>query len=239
MAQARRLALVSLLGLACPTGALELRAALLARLSAVPDRGAAALAAEDLRASGTSVVRGESEAEAIAGLVAGLEPVDPAARDGWMVSDDFPGLWQLRYTCSRTFHANGGLTGYAEPGASTPELRMRVAPSTNGGLSGELDFEEPVVRSDGATPRAECVTTSAAWASAADDVLKVTTKQICAGERSWSPSARARQGEVDFDRDKAVRVLSALRPVYLDGSLLLLRSQTLRDVVWCFTREGT
>ena len=44
------------------------------------------------------------------------------------LSDDLPGGWQLRYTTSKAFHRNGGLTGYAADFAAveTPQLTMKI-----------------------------------------------------------------------------------------------------------------
>ena len=51
-------------------------------------------------------------------------------------------------------------------------------------------------------------------------------RQVVVGGSSWEPADR---------QDKAVRALSAGRPVFLDDEILVLRSQP-EYVVWVFER---
>ena len=178
---------------------------------------------------------------AVIGLVNALEPLDPSARDGWMVADAWcanTSPWALRFTSSRTFHLNEGLTGFAyqRPDCATPELTMRVnTPSRN-----FVTFEEPIVRPgadgplEGDTMAAECT-----WASAADDVLKVDASWMCSPDgRRWRPRDPNAGDEVDLDAEKAIRVIGATRPVYLDDQLLVLRSAALPAVCFIWSRVG-
>ena len=113
----------------------ELKAELLTLVGRLPQRGRLAFEADVM----------PWEVEAVRTCVDDLEPFDPAARDGWMFSEDFCGDWELRYTSSRAFHRNEGATGYAfsRPGCATPELILRIdAPRLNW-----ITLEEPVVRS--------------------------------------------------------------------------------------------
>ena len=53
-------------------------------------------------------------------------------------------------------------------------------------------------------------------------------------EQLGAAEAAAEQGEVDFGLDKAIRVLGATRPVYLDADLLIL--QALTDAFFVLVR---
>lgn len=181
------------------------------------------------------------EVGAVLEVVDQLEPLDPAARDGWMVSDDWGGTdttpWVLRYTSSRTFHRNEGLTGYAckRPDCKTPEVIMRVD-SPRRDL---LELEEPILRSgaDSAMPGdssvAECT-----WKAGPNDVLKLDALALRADGREWKPRDPNSGDEVDMDAEKAIRVVAMTVPVYLDGNLLLTRSALLPEVVFVWTRLG-
>ena len=99
-----------------PTDTAQLKARLLTLVRKLPNRGLDAYEAE----------LPPWEQESLLDLVDELEPLDPSERDGWMYSDFFDGEWRLRYTSSRTFHRNEGLTGYAyrNPNCETPELLL-------------------------------------------------------------------------------------------------------------------
>ena len=66
-------------------------------------------------------------------------------------------------------------------------------------------------------------------------MMKVTARSIAVGSRSWEVIDRRGSDEVDFEQDKAIRVLSACRPIFLDGSLFALRAQ-IPEVIFVFER---
>ena len=41
-----------------------------------------------------------------------------------------------------------------------------------------------------------------------------------------------------MDSEKAIRVLAATKPAYLDANLLLLRNAVLKETVFVFTKKG-
>ena len=180
---------------------------------------------------------------ALLDLVDELETRDPSVQMGWENSPDLVGSdWRLLYTSSTTFHDNGGLIGYASEMAdvSTPELLLRFTEAKR--ATGKLEFEEPLVRGEAADGGgwqrglADSVVAKCTWACAADGALKVTPGQFVAGERTWDAVDRRGTDTVDFERDKAIRVLCSCKPIYLDGSLLLMRG-LLPTVVWVFGRD--
>ena len=63
------------------------------------------------------------------------------------------------------------------------------------------------------------------WRMAASEGLNIQTTAIRLGSRSFKPADGAVDGMVDFEHEKAVRVLGATTPIYLDASLLVLRAQ--------------
>lgn len=118
-------------------GVLELKSELLDVLATVPARGA-----ED-RELGYNQKQPDFIGRVL-GLVADLEPYDPAEDEGgWMQSDSLAGNWRLLYTSSNTFRRNQGLSGYAGllEGVETPELLMRVDADP---LLQTLTYEEPL-----------------------------------------------------------------------------------------------
>ena len=84
---------------------------------------------------------------------------------------------RLRYTSSRTFHRNEGLTGYAyrNPNCETPELLLKI----NQPRSNWVLFEEPIVRPnaqaavEGDSCLAECL-----WQVGPNDALKLDPKRM-------------------------------------------------------------
>ena len=54
------------------------------------------------------------------------------------------------------------------------------------------------------------------------------------GSKTLEPVNAAAQGKdvVDFDADKAIRVLEVTRPVYVDNDVLILRALTDAFFVW-------
>lgn len=217
-----------------------LRARLLTLIRRMPERGRLAVQAD----------MPPFEIEAVLELVGALEAVDPSARDGWMSSDAW-GLpdvadadsrstsapWVLRYTSSKLFHRNDGLSGYASrrPDVLTPELLLEVDVPRRGWLT----FTEPIVRpgataaADGDSALAECL-----WQAGGGDVLKIDPKTMRADGREWAPRDTMASDEVDMDSEKAIRVLAATRPVFLDDDLLLMRSAVLEETIFVWTRLG-
>jgi hypothetical protein len=122
-----------------PPANAELQARLLTLVRRLPGRGRDASEAE----------KPPWEVQAVLTAIDELEPLDPAARDGWMYSNEFDNAesaapWVLRFTNSRTFHRNDGLTGYAykRPDCTTPEVLLRV----NSPRRGFCIVEEPSAR---------------------------------------------------------------------------------------------
>lgn len=198
-----------------PASALDMtKARLLTLIRRLPGRGRGA----------TQALGGNQpwEVEAVQTVVSELEPLDPSARDGWMVSGDWNGdggsggnggasaPWVLRYSSSATFHRNDGLTGYAylRRDCSTPELLMRVDAPRRGWVR----FEEPIVRSgaDGAT-EGDVSTADCLWTAGANDVLKLDARTLRADGREWTPRSPNSGDEVDFDAEKAIRGAHARR----------------------------
>ena len=151
----------------------------------------------------------------------------------WARSPYLPGTWRLTYTSSRTFANNEGLTGYARDlaGVKTPELLMKVDRQA---LAKRLEYVEPVELEQGSFASllgkfagADEVRVECAWSEARDGAWAVTSQRVVVGSNSWQPADR---------QDKAVRALSAARPVYLDADLLVMRSNP-EYIVWCFEKK--
>lgn len=204
----------------------ELKARLLTLVSTLPDRG------RECTLSDLPV------AAAILKVVDELEPLDPASRDGWMCSDALsaggrPG-WVLRYTSSRTFHLNTGLTGYAyqRPDCSTPQLLLRVDEPRRGACL----LEEPIVRpgAEGAVP-GDSMVAECTYSAGAKDVMRIEAREMRADGRRWSPRDPNLGDEVDLDAEKAIRVIAATLPVFIDETLLVLRSAVLESVLFVWT----
>ena len=63
---------------------------------------------------------------------------------------------------------------------------------------------------------------------------------MSADGRTWAPRDPNASDEVPFASEKAIRIIAATNPVYLEGGdcpLLILRSALLPDVVFVFTRH--
>ena len=67
-----------------------------------------------------------------------------------------------------------------------------------------------------------------AWRATYDGAMAVIVDRLVAGERSWEPADK---------QAKAIRVLAACTPVFLDETILCMRS-TLPEVIFVFTRAG-
>lgn len=213
----------------------ELKARLVTLVNRLPERGRAALLVDQQ----------PWELLAIAAAIDALQSLDPAsARDGWMYEKAWGGstgaaAWVLRFTSSRSFHLNEGLTGYAcrWPEVSTPELRMWVDQPRRDCLL----LEEPIVRGDGggavAKPEDACIA-ECVWRIGPADSLRIEVQTFRADGRQWSPRDPNQGDEVDMAAEKAPRVLAQTTPVYLDDSLLVLRSAVVPDVVFVWTRMG-
>jgi len=214
------------------------KAALLELLGTIPARGLQFRAGEYGFQEPTYV-------QQVADLVSELVPLDPSEYEGgWMQSPSLGGQWRLRYTSSSMFRRNQGLTGYAslleDEGVETPELYMGIDD-----LRETILFEEPLdpesaaavgryVRCEaGEVPPA--VNVDCTWAVGAGDSLKVTPKRVTVGSRSWDIIDRRDTDEVDFDREKAIRVLGACTPIFLDNTLFILRAQ-IESVFFIFER---
>jgi hypothetical protein len=212
-------------GFALPLDLAVRKAALAEALAEVPQRGM--VEREEWK------LEQPAWADAVDKAVCALEACDPSRGD-WMVDPSLLQSWRLVFTSSATFRRNGGLSAYAlyVEGVETPELLMHVAGSRL--AQGQLLFEEPldaasaalVARSlrlpaDEASP--DAVRIECRWEAARDDSLSVTAKKIVVGSRDWAPRV-SQNDEVDFDQDKAVRVLGATKPTFLDRELLVLRA---------------
>ena len=68
-------------------------------------------------------------------------------------------------------------------------------------------------------------------------MMKVTARRVLVGSRSWDVVDRRDSDEVDFEQEKAIRVLAACRPAYLDDTLFVLRAQ-IPDVIFIFERRA-
>lgn len=150
--------------------------------------------------------------------------------DDWSRSPDLGGRWRLRYTSSKTFANNRGLSGYARDlaGVETPELLMRVETTYK-----RLQYEEPLELASGSLAAmvgnfasADAVVVDCTYTQTRDDVMAVVSQTVTVGSRSWEPADR---------QLKAVRALGAGLPVFLDAQLLVLRSQP-DYIVWIFER---
>ena len=127
------------------TSAAELTARLLTLIRRIPNRGADALFAEPPAWELAEVLK----------AVDALEPLDPAARDGWMYAPAFQSgggkrgsskpPWVLRFTSSRTFHLNEGLLGYAKPSVATPE-RWSIGRAVVSGAWSAVGVKVPLVK---------------------------------------------------------------------------------------------
>ena len=142
--------------------------------------------------------------------------------------------WVLRYTSSRTFHLNTGLTGYAyqRPDCSTPQLLL----SFDKPRRGACILEEPIVRpgAQGAVP-GDSMVAECTYSAGAKDVLRLEAREMRADGRRWSPRDPNLGDEVDLDAEKAIRVIAATLPVFLDETLLVLRSAVLESVLFVWT----
>jgi len=148
----------------------------------------------------------------------------------WAESPLLAGRWRLRYTSSKTFANNEGLSGYARDlqGVATPELDMRLETRFK-----RLVYEERLELEQGSIAAlfgkfagAESICVECAWSRTRDGLMAVESQTVVVGDRSWEPADR---------QDKAVRALSAGQPIYLDNDLFLLRSKP-DYIVWVFQR---
>jgi len=205
-----------------------LKSTLLSAIEAAPERGLAQY--EDWKPRPLYM-------EDVELAVGALVPLDPSYGD-WMIDDNFEGSWRLAYTSSPSFKSNGGLSGYAfyVEGVETPELKLHLLPNN------KLRFEEPLDASSAAALRRflslegppSAVLVECSWVAGPSDSFKLTYDQVIVGSKAWKPVNAAEQGEVDFGLDKAIRVLGATRPVYLDADLLIL--QALTDAFFVLVR---
>lgn len=197
------------------TDALELKAELFELLAEVQNRGinAPAELADDILEVATE-----------------LDECDVGF--GWAQSPSLPGTWLLRYTSSRTFANNEGLTAYGKDiaGVATPELRMKIS---NPKIAKIVEYVEPVTLEEGSFAAllgkfagADAVRAECSWNEARDGAMAVVTQRIIVGDREWQPADR---------QDKAIRALSAARPVFLDDDLLVMRSNP-EYIVWVFSK---
>ena len=202
----------------------ELKDELLSLLADQPDRGIGS-SAED--------------AEDLLEIVDDLEPLNP--QPDWSNSALFPGRWRLAYTSSKGYQGNLGLTGYGKEfeTMSTPETLMRVSKSPR------IVVYEEALRYDEGSPNfsdrarlaaltgdmfgtPEKLVVEGAWRATYDGAMAVIVDRLVAGERSWEPADK---------QAKAIRVLAACTPVFLDETILCMRS-TLPEVIFVFTRAG-
>jgi hypothetical protein len=217
------------------SAAAALKAELAVLLADAADRG---MHAHEMQPA-QSLAGAVPQAEQVKRVADELEPLDPSWNEGWMRSAALDGSWRLRFTSSRVFHRNGGLTGYtvSYPGVSTPSLFMSIGPA-----AGRLVFTEPVQvdqpSTAGADPPTEVVA-ECAWSVGPNEALKIECQRYVAGDRMWAPRAgTGASDEVDFDADKAIRVLALTFPIFLDKELLILRGQ-VPDIVWVFERASS
>ena len=96
-----------------------------------------------------------------------------------------------------------------------------------------LEYEEPVEFEKGSLAAvvgrfagAAAIKVECAWAPRADGTMAVDVQRVTVGSNTWAPADR---------QDKAVRVLSACQPIFLDGDLLVMRGQP-EYIVWIFER---
>jgi len=191
----------------------ELKEELLDLLAEIPNRGLDA-SAEDM--------------EDVLEIVAELEELNPCP--DWALAPQLGGRWRLRYTSSKTFKNNQGLTGYARDmtGVETPELFMTIR--TDYRL---LTYEEPLKLQDGSLAAmlgkfagAESIVAECTWMASSTNGFAVTTSMMNVGGRTWEPADR---------QDKAIRTMGAGTPAFLDESLFVLRAQ-LPGVLFIFER---
>lgn len=168
-------------------------------------------------------------AEDILEIIGELEGMCPVSSN-WGNSPVLAGRWRLRYTSSKTFANNLGLTGYARDlaGVSTPATFMRVQTQFK-----RLVYEETLAFEKGSLAamfgkfsNAETVQVECRWSETREGAMAVESQLVVVGSNSWQPADR---------QDKAVRALGAARPVYLDEELLVMRSQP-DYIVWVFTK---
>lgn len=181
-------------------------------------------------------------------MVAALEATSwPANQaEDWMIADClFASSWRLAYTSSRTFARYGGLSSWAGrfEGVSTPSLVMHITRSPQLVVLEEALTDEASAMAlaralnlpAAERPTAPSVLVEGVWRTLAGDGLGIDTKAIRYGSRSFKPADGAADGMIDFEHEKAVRVLGATKPVFLDASLLVLRGQA-EGVVFIFDR---
>lgn len=172
-------------------------------------------------------------AEVAADILEVVSELDADGRgaDEWARSPDLAGTWELIYTSSRTFANNEGLSGYARDikGVNTPELFMTIETQFR-----RVKFEEPLALEEGSLAAlvgrfagADSVQVECVWqATSGETVLAIQSQRVVVGTKEWEPADR---------QDKAVRALSAGRPIFLDDELLVLRSEP-DYISWIFER---
>lgn len=190
-------------------------------------------------------------------LVDGLD--DPSARMGWENSEAaLVRRWRLCYTSSPEFRRNRGLTGLTTVrGVVTPELEMQVGPYADGSRLNIFEPLEPdsarlVARYLGlpsSEPLPESANAQGTWSCGARGELKIAFKKVVVGsnvrvpanagaESVYSAAAPGLIGhggatgkaEAEDSEDKALRVLSACTPIYLDESLFILQGLVASSV---------
>ena len=158
------------------TTSVELKALLLTLVRRLPERGLDAVQADVP----------PWEMDEIVEVVGKLEALDPSARDGWMAVDEWSGKWVMRYTSSKTFHRNEGVTGYAysRPEVTTPDLTLAIDVPRNGYVTLAESILRPNAPAavDGDVALAECL-----WQVGPNDMLKIEPRNMSADGRSWSP----------------------------------------------------
>jgi len=163
-------------------------------------------------------------------IVGDLE-ISDWADTNWDRSPHLAGAWGLRFTNSKAFHLNGGITGYARDikGVQTPELIMKVQTTYR-----LLTFEEEIEYQQGSIASfvgnlagASSITAECSWAVGSANQLLINAIRLVAGGRNWEPADK---------QAKALRVLGACTPAYIDEDLLVLRGQ-IEDVVFIFEKR--
>lgn len=96
-----------------------------------------------------------------------------------------------------------------------------------------LVYEEPLALQEGSIAAmfgkfagAKSVQVECTWRRMGDNAMGVASQRVVVGSNSWQPADR---------QDKAVRSLSAGRPVFLDQDLLVIRCMP-DYIVWVFQR---
>lgn len=139
----------------------------------------------------------QEDADDVMEIVEELEPLNPCAE--WASAPELAGKWRLRYTSSKTFENNQGLTGYARDigGVNTPELLMSIQTDYK-----IVTYEEPLQLEGGSLAamlggfagassiKAECV-----WQPSRDGVflgagtitLKLCSRSLPNGTSQLSP----------------------------------------------------